>query len=446
MTRHIYTHSDYSDYSFFYDSLYGSLIYDGAGNVIDPSQGINGRDHFTKLSQELRFATPRDDRLRFVGGLFYQRQTHRIEQQYYIRGLDPAATVTGWPDTQWLTREMRVDRDYALFGEVSFDITSKLTLTGGIRGYIFDNSLAGFFGYQSYEALVPTKPSHPPCLPVVVVAYTPCTNVDQSVNQSGETHRVNLTYQIDPDRMVYFTWSTGFRPGGVNRNASLPPYGADTLTNYEVGWKTMWLNGRVRFNGALFWEDWSNIQFTTIPPASSGLTQVFNAGSARVQGIESDLTWRPDEHWVVNASAAYVHARLTQDYVKDASPGDFALAGTQLPVTPRFKGSAVVRYNFTVANFDAHLQGATSFQTYAWPALLDGDRTVLGKMPGYVTADFTAGLGRDNWWVELSLENAFDERGQINRFVECATGTCGPQPYILPIRPRLVGLRIGQRF
>ncbi len=82
--------SDYSDYSFFYDTLFGSgaAFYDNAGDLINPSQFINGKDGYTKISNELRFTTPAEYKVHaVVGGLFQQRQTHDIEQAYDIAGL-----------------------------------------------------------------------------------------------------------------------------------------------------------------------------------------------------------------------------------------------------------------------------------------------------------------------------------------------------------------------
>ncbi len=440
--------SDYSDYSFFYDSLYGSYVYDHNGAVIDPSQAILGKHRYKKQSHELRIASPATDRLRFIGGLFYERQSDFIEQRYVINNLSPALSITGWPNTIWLTEQMRVDRDYAAFAEASFNITDKLTLTGGIRGYIADNSLKGFFGLHSYESLIPTKPSHPPCQPYVLVGNGPCTNLNKSVKETGETHKVNLTYQIDPNHMVYATYSTGFRPGGVNRNSILPPYRADTLTNYEIGWKTMWLEGALRFNGALFLEDWSDIQFSTIPPGSSGLTQIFNAGQARIMGIESDFSWRPVQHFTLSGSAAYTHAELTQDYCQDTNNcvPPSAAKGSQLPVTPKFKANGTARYEFSAGPLDAHLQGSVVYQSSAWPDLIATDRAVIGQMPAFTTADFEAGVGRDNWTVELSLLNAFDSRGQNNRYTECSAANCAPLVYVTPIRPRLVAVKFGQKF
>jgi outer membrane receptor protein involved in Fe transport len=68
--------------------------------------------------------------------------------------------------------------------------------------------------------------------------------------------------------MLYFTYSTGFRPGGVNRNVVelgqtvlIPNFKSDTISNYEVGWKTSWLDNRLIVNSAFFWDDWNRLQY-----------------------------------------------------------------------------------------------------------------------------------------------------------------------------------------
>ena len=113
LKRDVDVNSDYSDYAFFYDTIagYGTYFYDNAGELINPSQFINGKDGYTKTSNELRFSTSAENRWRFVGGLFAQRQTHDIQQEYKITGLNDDSDVTGWDDTFWLTKQWRVDRD-----------------------------------------------------------------------------------------------------------------------------------------------------------------------------------------------------------------------------------------------------------------------------------------------------------------------------------------------
>ncbi|WP_281277598.1 TonB-dependent receptor domain-containing protein [Hankyongella ginsenosidimutans] len=96
---------------------------------------------------------------------------------------------------------------------------------------------------------------------------------------------MNATYKLDPDKLVYFTWSRGFRPGGINRRGGVP-YDADFLVNYEVGFKTSWLDRRVRWNGAFYWSNWKDFQFPFL--GQNGLTVITNAGNARIRGFETD--------------------------------------------------------------------------------------------------------------------------------------------------------------
>ena len=118
-----------------------------------------------------------------------------------------------------------------------YDILPNLTFTAGGRVFYAANSLKGFFGfsdgYSSHtgvsQCFAPTSVAH--------AARAP--NLDKIVYESGFTHKLNLSWKIDDDHLVYATWSTGFRPGGVNRRGTIPPYKPDRLTNYEIGWKTI---------------------------------------------------------------------------------------------------------------------------------------------------------------------------------------------------------------
>jgi len=170
MDRPTYGLSDYTDYADAYDRLYasyGGLGYyfyytDSAGNQVNPQQFIIGTNHFKKLSQELRFASPADKPFRLIAGLFYQRQTNFIHQDYKVDNLDPLLSVNGFPGTLWLTQQRRVDRDYAAFGEASWDIVPKVTLTAGGRLFRYDNSLVGFFGFGRNPAFFQGASGNPP--------------------------------------------------------------------------------------------------------------------------------------------------------------------------------------------------------------------------------------------------------------------------------------------
>ena len=444
MKRWIDGESDYSDYAYFYDTLagYGSYWTDDAGNPHDISQYIQSKDVYKKQSHELRISTPADQPLRVTGGLFYQRQTHNIQQRYKIDDLNAPTEVPGWPDTIWLTKQLRVDRDYAAFADLSFDATEKLTLNAGVRFFKAKNSLKGFFGFSDFYS---SRTGVAACFAPTVVEGGPCTNLNQTTSDNGETYRLNAQYKFDDDRMVYVTYSTGYRPGGVNRRGG-DPYEPDYLKNLELGWKTTWLENRLRWNGAIFSEKWKDYQFSFL--GQNGLTIIANGGNAKMKGIETDMSWLVADGLTLTGAASYTDAELTEDYRADRSdPTSPVLApkGTRLPVSAKFKGNLTARYEWAVSDMDAHVQGSVVHTGTAWPDLRLDDRAVIGKLPSYTTVDLSAGLQREGWRVEAFAKNILDEEGQIDRSVACVTSVC-TRVFVTPIRPRTIGVRFGQSF
>lgn len=463
--------TDYTDYSVAYDQAFGSGAYwqDKNGNPLPtPQQEIIGRDRFEKGSNELRLASPSTDRFRFIVGLFQERQSHWIIQDYQIQGFGPQISVPGWPNTIWLTDQDRVDRDEAAFGEATFDVTKHISITGGIRGYHYKNTLFGFYGYGAgYNALTGFGSGQGVndlnCIPGRSFRNAPCVNLDKPASDgSGETYKANATYKFDDERLVYFTYSTGYRPGGINRSGDFPPYQADLLANYEVGWKTSWFDRSLNFNGALYDEEFTNFQFAFLGPNS--LTIIENAPSARILGVETSVAWRATHDVTLSGGASYNDATLTANFCgTDQSTGlviptcpnsqALALKGEQLPYIPKFKGNVTARYTFGVGGWDAHAQVAVSFQTGTSPALFTSDIANLGTMPGFAAADFSFGAEKDKRSIELFIKNAFDTHGQLNRYTPCTTSTCAPSypgvpaaVYVVPIQPLTVGIRVGQAF
>jgi len=466
LDRKIDSANDYTDYAYYYDVLfgYGAYFVGDAGTPIDPTQFYEGEDKFELYSNEVRISSPATDQLRFVAGLFQNHQTHFIEQAYKIRNLGAAIEVPGHPDTIWLTQQKRTDRDYAVFGEVTYDLTPELSATGGVRLYSYENSLAGFFGYGAGFS---SGTGEAACFGPPVVAGSPCTNLDRTVEDEGATYRANVSYHFEPDKMIYATYSTGFRPGGVNRRGTLPPYLADELVNYEVGAKTQWFDNTLTFNIAAFTQDWNDFQFPIL--GQNGLTEIQNASSARIQGIEGDFAWYPMDGLTINGAFSLLDAKLTSNFcgfvdvnlkpetdcpqaVDDlATDGDEtgdpeAPDGQRLPVVPDFKGTLTVRYEFPWMEYDAHIQGSMSGQTASRSSLLVFDQNILGDQDGYVTFDMTAGIARDSWSLTAYISNLTDERADAYNFVACTISTCGAHAFQGTNQPRTYGIKWGQKF
>ncbi len=459
MKRNVDADSDYSDYAFFYDTLsgYGAYWVDDLSNPVEPTQYTQSRGRYTKESHEFRLSTPGDLSVRAVAGLFYQHQTHRIHERYLIDGIGSALEVTGWPDTIWLTREMRSDEDYAAFADVTWDIDDAWTLTGGVRFFKNVNGLKGFFGFSAGNPFV--NPGENLCFGPAVVPGSPCTNFIKETDETGTTHRVNLTYRFNEDRMVYGTWSTGYRPGGINRRGTLPPYNSDFLTNYEIGWKTTWFDRSLRWNGAIYMERWEDFQFSVL--GASGLTEIRNAPQAEIIGIETDFIWRATPGLTFSGGAAYTNAELSATYCGVTDPSGNAVtdcpsiaypdppqapSGQALPVTPKFKANLTARYEFTLGEYDAHVQGSMVTQTSSWGDLRTVERGILGEQSGWTAFDLTAGVDRADWSMEFFVQNLTDERASLFRYSQCKETVCGDAVYSVPNQPRTIGLRLGRKF
>jgi outer membrane receptor protein involved in Fe transport len=437
---------DYSYYSVGYDAAgYTSFVTfpTPSGGFLDPDQHFNSFDKYTKFSNELRATSPSNLPVRALFGLFDERQTNLTTSNYVVPGLAavaPDEAVPGAGDDIFYKHLNRVDRDFAAFGEVAWDILPSLTLTVGGRYFTVDNTLIGFSGLANY-----TLPSAAvPCVASTAITMVPCVNVNGEVKESGETHKVNLSWKVDRDRMIYFTYSTGFRPGGVNRLPQAPPYSPDTIANYEIGWKTTWLDGRLRFNGAVFDEEWSKVQFALQPPGFNGITLIYNAGAARSYGIEGDLAWKPIPQLTLTAGGTALNAFLTTEFC-DVALG-CAPPGTKLPVQPNYKVNLSARYEFNVGDYNSFVEGDMQALGKANSALLPAIENALGPTSAFQTFDLSAGFGKDNWTFEFFAQNLFDDHGILSRNVDCQATPCYSYPLNYITKPRFIGAKLSAKF
>jgi iron complex outermembrane recepter protein len=448
--RDISNEADYSYYTVAYDHTPGYTSFpNGHGGYLDPTQLYSGQDHMTKITHELRVSSPQDFFIRGLGGLFYQRQTDLSQANFYIPGLasipdSPAVPDLG--DDIYGERYLSTDHDYAVFGELSVDVLKNLTFTVGERQFWYENTNFGFHGYAGAA-------DNPTCVPVSGT-FIPCQNADSHSIGNGNTHKFNLSWKIDPDRMVYGTVSTGFRPGGPNNSVGIAAYKPDTLTNYEIGWKTAWFDHSVYFNGALFVEDWHGVQFGLPVVGTAGVINIYNAGSALSKGVETDLTWRINRNLTFSTSGSYIHAYLTENFCgfnaagnQDCSEGIAAPSGTDLPIQPHIKFNSTLRDEFSLGPYDSFVQAAVFHQSSTRSWLTDVDADALGNNPAFTTADFSAGFKTPNKIsYEAFITNAFGSEGELSRNTVCVPSICGFRPRIYGVKPRLIGIKISQRF
>ena len=467
--RNQHSIADYSDYSEFYDknTSYGASYVGNNGKPIMPQQFVIGAGDFEMWSQELRVTTPLDEPVHATAGVFMERQMHNIWQNYTMPGYGWSSvyggnpngfgyiapndySVPGFPNTIWLTDEQRVDRDRAAFGQATWDITSQWSVTGGARYYKYDNSLLGFYGYNSTYA---SGEGVATCFEPSIVKYSPCTDLNARTTAHGWVPKGTVTYKITPNKMVYATYSKGFRPGGVNRIGGNVPYAADYLINYEAGWKTQWLGNTLRWNGAFFWEDWKSLQFSFL--GANSVTEIANGGEAHIKGIENSLEWLATSNLLLSTDFTFMDPILAQNYY-GCIPGTPACTplppvetpeGTNLPVAPKFKGNIIARYSLaTIGDWKPYAQVDAMYQNQTAQVLLSSQAAVVGNLPAYALVNLKLGIdGTNGMHIDFFVTNLMNRLAELSRYT-ASNPSLNNEVYVLPAQPRTFGLEFGQDF
>lgn len=452
---------DYTHYAQYLDNYYGyyggCYHYDSTlVNCTDPSQYITGDETFTKQSHELRLQSSQEGRFRWMVGLFAQRQEHDFDLRWNVPDMDPnfaPARLDSWPygtvvlgtNTVWQTRQVRIDRDKAVFGEINFDITDDMTAILGYRYFDFENSLFGYTGGLNRCLDANDQPQYP--------CFEQAPNVDDVSEGDGDTVKISLNYNLTDQAMMYATYSEGFRPGGVNRAIvpGIPKYEPDYVDNYELGWKTTLLDGRMRFNGAAYYLEWTNFQFSFLDFAVSPLTIIQNIGQSETVGAEFDLVYAATDNLTLSLSGSYNDAELKEPYYRNAQEEIDGLpprapAGTEMPFIPKLQGTAIARWQFDTARWPAYAQAAVAYTGDSWSNL---EIDLRQKQPSYTIVKLAAGIEAEDWSLDLFIDNATDERAQLVRYGQGyfdPFGTIVQDSTILVNQPRTIGVRYGRRF
>jgi iron complex outermembrane recepter protein len=460
----------YTNFSF-YQSIYGQ----------DPRSFIIGRDELDDKpwSQELRLASKEGGFIDWVGGLFYKSQKTNIQEHEFEPGyLDfyngcsamfgqatptqvfstipsycgvgetaytPGMTtyVDGIPivkDQTYIGDFETKYTDLAAFGEITAHLTSAWSLTGGGRlfrqtitqaqqtGLLFDGG--AFFG-----------------------STPPIANISLSDSWRKALWKINSSYQLDKNNLVYATWSQGFRRGGVN---ALPPsepgvgyttppaltkLQPDTADNYEIGAKGTLLN-RFRYSAALYDIQWHNIQegvqlTPLVLPAS------INAGEAFSRGFEFELDALVTDHLTAQVDYTYDQTKLTELNPLFAFPNVVAPpapVGSPLPGTPKNSLAIDLEYG--------HVPLAGGYLLFAinghYQSSLASALTVTAPtVPSYTMLDTRVSYMRTHWLATLYVHNLTNNLG-INAYADPAI--YGNRAEAVVSQPRTVGVTLGYSF
>ncbi|HNP37308.1 MAG TPA: TonB-dependent receptor [Woeseiaceae bacterium] len=420
-----------------------------------------------RFSQELRLTSTTDSKLQWMVGAFYEdlhdaweygawlptlQQTNAwAAANYYAcyynnQGYDVACPLEPTIKT-YVNNYDKTIKQTAVFGEVSYQLTDDWSVTGGVRWFEFDRK-----DHQLYQA----PGGFPP-----FGSYGAGEGVfDSSGTNSDTVLKFSTQYNLTDDKMVYFTYSEGFRLGGHNSpraaaTGSIPEtYKPDLLQNYEIGLKSQWLDNRVMLNVSLFHMKWSDIQINARVDGPWWLGGTFNGEEGVSDGLELNGEWQVSENLSLQGSVFLNNAEYSGDTF-DPRGNLYLEDGQEMPNSPDQKYWLALEY--TVPNFaglkgDLWFRYDTSYQSDTWDNLdASFDNDPDGKIPSWRSSNLQVGINFVNDWdVSLMARNVWNDRG-INALIynDTASEWFGDPRFrnLRTIqRPRTISLSLRKRF
>jgi outer membrane receptor protein involved in Fe transport len=271
------------------------------------------------------------------------------------------------------------------------------------------------------------------------------------LSDSVTTWMADAKYRFTPDVMTYFRVATGYRPGGPNSPLPGIPLtvGSDTLTNYELGIKSTFLDRRVQLNFDVYHIDWKDIQLSAVSP--SGLGYLDNGGKAVSNGIELESAYSPFRGLTLGLNAAYTDAHLTSL----APETSYLLTGYQMPNVPKENISASVDYEWPLTGlWRAHAGGDYQFVSQRWLSQVEAPShaTIASiQAPGYSLYNLNASVGSDHLTFRAYVRNLSNSRALVSNGVSLRTVaadalTGAQQVFSGFLQPRTVGVGVDYKF
>jgi len=375
---------------------------------------------------ELRFVSSGDNFVDWIFGLYYEDEEVKTRQviDYFgpdqlLLGLLPLVDGSSLIDSSGL----RTGEEQAAYGELGFNFTQGTKLTVGYRrshvefGSLSTQANGIFNAFNGAAALV---------------------GVPFETSENVNTFKFALEHQFTDDLFAYATATSGYRRGGFNRPTAISPfstYDSDTLWNYELGLKSVWLDGRLIANVSAYLIDYTDIQLVVQDPVTfANGTQ--NVGKAEVTGVELGLVFKASEALNLSFNGSLSNPKLKEDV-----PGGVSgKKGDRLPGSAKQNFSVTADWNQPI-NDDLALYGTVTYK-YVGERLNDFNLDLDIALPSYDLVDARIGLrSADGYSISLFADNLFNEKilhrvENIGPFFEAA----------LTNRPRTIGLNLTYDF
>ncbi|WP_212757103.1 TonB-dependent receptor [Usitatibacter rugosus] len=346
-------------------ALTGSVSVDlgfPTAGVLLPSR-LNDTTDFKGFTQELRLSSKAPGPFQWLVGAFYADADRKYAQRLPTPGYDTATDATlgagtsagvanGFPANSPYNADIIYNlKQAALFGEFSYDLTSQLTGTAGLRYYDYKEERTFRSGGL----------------------FANGDNQSDETKSDGFNPRFLLAYRMAPGVTWNAQASKGFRLGGVNDPLNIPLCTAqdraifggyqrfedESLWNYEVGVKMQ--KPGMTFNAAVFHTQMENLQ-VTLDAGSCSSRVVFNVPKAHTTGVEAELVFRPNDSWEVGFAGSAVNA----EFDSTVTDGTGAVIGgiregNRLPSVPKVQFTASLTYNFNLAGRESYVTASYQY-------------------------------------------------------------------------------------
>lgn len=295
------------------------------------------------LSQELQYSSAAFEKLDYTIGLFYSKEDINDSPQGFpnsqagFLGLPDGDLINVFPPAIVGFRTTSLsdfdNKTLAAFAQGIWHFDEKWSLTVGGRygeekktvkqqNIVSLTPSPGLVNREEFDSLLGT-----------IHDLVPAERLSQDKKWRQFTPAVTVSYIAGDDfldasnldsLLVYMTYSEGFKAGGFSSfDGALETFEPEEITNYELGLKIDALDGRLRFNTALYYMEYQDMQITVTRAVSDIQTEngTFNAGQANMGGVEAELHFAPTANWLFQLSANYIHAKYDEFEDISAAPG-----------------------------------------------------------------------------------------------------------------------------
>jgi len=379
-----------------------------------------------QFSQELRATVNPTSSTELLVGGYYLKKNYKLDQdgQYLYTG-----------DYRGLLYNDQDDESLALFAQGYVNVTDALKLTAGARWT--DQKKTMTIGNRTFlggDYLGPWE-------------YQ-----TRSAKWQHWGWRLGLDYKITNDHFFYVSYVRGAHSGGFSgRTIILQPYGPEKVDTIEAGLKTSWLDNRLRFNIAAFTTTYRDLQVDTLTYfGNTMISTIVNAGKAKMDGVEAEMTIVPVDGLTLGANLSYLDARYKQFRCdidgQAAAPEDYVdCTNLKLRNAPKLQAGARVTYEFAVGGGKATLFGGWNHTSRRET---DTRNALVGRVPKLDLFDASVKWAPDNdrWSVTLWGKNLSNEKYRASGYFAALAGSPGFENFVVLGPPREWGVTFGFDF